>query len=75
MTTTTLITKDKDIALWSSYGRPSSKLTRWYLEAVCRETGRREIGKYVCKPTKKQIRKFKRWAKWSIQFDLYWSSL
>ncbi|WP_420227978.1 DUF7279 family protein, partial [Pseudomonas aeruginosa] len=52
-----------------SYGRPH-KGRRWYLEAVCRETGKRVNSKYACRPTPKQFRKFKRWALSELRFSL-----
>ncbi|ARW57520.1 hypothetical protein FDI23_gp097 [Serratia phage CHI14] len=61
---------------WVSYGRPHPRTgRRWYLEAVCRETGFRVNGKFACKPTKKQLRKFKRWARHQIEFKLYWDAI
>ncbi|UNI73082.1 hypothetical protein [Escherichia phage CLB_P2] len=74
MTTTTLITAKEEIKVFLSYGRPH-KTCRWYLEVVCRETGRRINFKYVCKPTSKQIRRCINWAINNIRFHNYWSAI
>lgn len=72
MQTTIHITADAKFMV--SYGRPH-KGRRWYLEAVCRETGKRVNSKYACRPTPKQFRKFKKWALSELRFSLYWSQI
>ena len=72
MTTTIHITAD--VKFMVSYGRPH-KARRWYLEAVCRETGRRVNNKFTCRPTSKQFRKFKNWALSELRFSLYWDMI
>lgn len=66
----------KEIVLYLSYGRahPSTG-RRWYLEAVCRETGHRINEKFPTKPTPKQIRRFKNWAISDLRFSLYWNNI
>ena len=76
MTITTRITVTKEISLYISYGRIHPRTARrWYLEAVCRETGRRVNAKFVVRPTKKQIRKYKKWAIERLRFSLYWDEI
>lgn len=70
-----LLSVDKDIRLSLDYGRPSNKLRRWYLTATCRETGRWLTSKHITKPTAKEIRYFKSYAKQSLKDSLYWSEL
>ncbi|WWS23960.1 hypothetical protein vBKpnAMK2_00311 [Klebsiella phage vB_Kpn_AM_K2] len=55
-------------------GRPH-KGRRWYLEAVCRETGRRENAKFSARPTRKQVHRFMSWAGEELRFSLYWAEI
>ncbi|ADR32475.1 hypothetical protein AVV67_gp098 [Escherichia phage vB_EcoM_VR25] len=74
MTTTIPIIVNEEMKVFLSYGRPN-KGRRWYLEAVCRETGRRINNKYICKPTPKQTREFANWAIDDIRFHNFWSAI
>ncbi|UMM76584.1 hypothetical protein [Klebsiella phage UTI-K1] len=45
------------------------------MEAVCRETGRRENAKFSARPTRKQIHQFMSWAGEELRFSLYWAEI
>ncbi|AUV57439.1 hypothetical protein KP1_80 [Klebsiella phage KP1] len=45
------------------------------MEAVCRETGRRENAKFSARPTRKQIHRFMSWAGETLRFSLYWAEI
>lgn len=69
-----LLSVDKDIRLHLEYN-PRYTFRRWFLTATCRETGRRLTFKYATKPTAKELRRRKSFAKHSLKASLYWSQI
>ncbi|BEH88779.1 hypothetical protein [Klebsiella phage phiKp_22] len=71
---TTILTTNDTMKVFLNYGRPH-KGRRWYLEAVCRETGRRENAKFSARPTRKQVHRFMSWAGETLRLSLYWAEI